>query len=518
MGCHKHVNFKNGKNQRFVNISFLSCLRSLDPRVSNEFPSCHVVNMTYEGLMHLDLNGEHTFGIAKSVDISEDQLTYIFHLRDSHWSNGDLLTAYDFEYSWKKTVDPQFAHTGSFTFYSIKNVSACLEGDVSVDEVGIHALDQKTLKVELEHPAPYFLYLTTCSTYSPIHRQMDEKLPNWANVSGDTFICNGPFKLKKWKKSVEIVLEKNEHYWDTKNVQLPGIQIQIIHDANTQYMLFEKGQLDWVGQPFNPLPFDIFEDDHIEDKVHKLEAMGLYWFFVNTEKPPFDNKNLRKAIAYAINRQEITDHIFQTGEVPAMGILNSKLRLKNTPYFEDGNIEKAQEHLRMALKDLGLKNVTELPPVTVSQRSSIFMLRVMQAIQQQIYEVLGIQIELEQSDWPVHFNKLAQGDFSIGEIGWSSWLWDPIYMLDTFRTRSFATNMSRWEDVRYKEYLEKSDYEIDIEKRKEYLQQAEQILMEEMPVIPICFNSIAFMNNPKLKNVYLSPLKVIDFRSSFFEE
>ena len=393
-----------------------------------------------------------------------------------------------------------------------------MEKKVGVDEVGVHALDQKTLKVELDYPAPYFLYLTTCSTYSPIHRKMDEKSSNWANISADTFICNGPFKLKKWKKGVEIVLEKNKHYWDAKNVKLPGIRIQIIPDSNTQYMLFEKKELDWVGEPFNPLPFDIFEDSHVENQIHKLESMGLHWFFINTEKPPFDNKNLRKAIAYAINRQEITDHIFQTGEVPAMGILNSKMKLRNTPYFEDGNVEKAREHLRMALTDLGLKNVSELPTIVLSQRSSIFILRVMQAIQHQIYEVLGVQIEVEQSDWPVHFNKLAQGDFSIGEIGWSSWLWDPIYMLDTFRTRSLATNMSRWEDVRYKECLEKSDYEINPEKRKEYLQQAEQILMEEMPVIPLCFNSIAFMNNPKLKNVYLSPLKVIDFRYSFFEE
>ena len=517
IGCAKDSKHKGDVQSRVVNISFLSPVRSLDPRISNEFPSCHVVNMIYEGLMHLDLEGNPTFGVAESVDISDDQLTYTFHLRECKWSNGDPVTAYDFEYAWKKAVDPRFAQTGAFTFYSIKNVSACLEGKASVDEVGVRSLDERTLQVELEHPASYFLSLTTCSTYSPINKKIDQKHPHWSSDVGEHFVCNGPFKLKKWKKSVEIHLEKNEYYWDAKTVKLPGIRVQIIPDANTQFYLYEKGEIDWVGQPFNPLPFDITKDKNVANKLQKMEIMGLSWMFLNTEHPPFNNKNIRKAFAYAINRKEITEHIFQLGEVPALGILNSELALQKKPYFDDGNIEKAQKYFEQGLRELGMTK-EELSPIIFSQRTSIFTLRVSQALQQQLKKALGIQLEIEQADFPVHFNKLAKGNFSIGEISWSSWLRDPIYMLDTFRKRSFATNMCRWEDERYMKYLEKSDHEIDPVKRKEYLHQAEALLMEEMPVIPLCFNTLTFMKNSKLKNVYVSPLKEVDFRYAYFEK
>jgi len=214
IGCQKEINKAVDSSTRLVNISFYCPIRSLDPRICNEIPSCHVINMMYEGLMHLDLEGNPTFGVAESVDISDDQLTYTFHLRESNWSNGDPVTAYDFEYAWKKSVDPRHAKTGAYTFYTIKNVSDCLEKKVSVEEVGVHALDERTLQVELEHPAPYFLFLTTCSTYSPINKKHDQEHPEWANKVEELFVCNGPFKPKKWKKSFEMLLEKNEAYWD----------------------------------------------------------------------------------------------------------------------------------------------------------------------------------------------------------------------------------------------------------------------------------------------------------------
>jgi len=517
IGCSKSPKQEVDSTNKVVKIAFGSPIRSLDPRISNEFPGCHIINMIYEGLMHFDIEGNPTYGIAKSVDISDDQLTYTFHLRKSRWSNGDPVTAYDFEYSWKKSIDPRYAQTGSFTFYTIKNVSACLEKKTTIDKVGIRALDAMTLQVELEHPAPYFLSLTACTTYSPINKKVDQEHPNWANKAGEFFVCNGPFKPKKWKKSVEIDLEKNEYYWDSKAVMLSGVNVQIIPDTSTQFYLFEKGELDWVGEPFSPLPLDIVQDEQAIDKLHSKEVLGLRWLFVNTERPPLNNKNIRKAIAYAINRKEITEHIYQFGEKPAFGILNSVLSLQEAPYFDDSNIEVAREYLEKGLKELGMTR-EEISPINFSQRSSVFIMRVTQALQHQIYEALGVRLEIEQADFAVHFTNLKQGNFAIGEMGWTSWLHDPIYMLDTFRKRSFATNMSRWENEEYKECLEKSDHEIDPLKRKEYLHKAEKILMEEMPVIPICFTTLTYLKNPELQNVYLSHLKQLDFRYSHFDQ
>ncbi|MCB1107044.1 MAG: peptide ABC transporter substrate-binding protein [Chlamydiia bacterium] len=500
-----------------VNLAITAPVRSLDPRVSNEYPSVHVINMLFEGLMRLGPNGEVIPGAAQSVDISEDQCTYLFHLRDSKWSNGDPVTAYDFEYAWKKSVDPTTARNGAFTFYTVKNVEACLQKKVSVEEVGIHALDAKTLEVTLEHPAPYFLSLCTCSTYSPIHKEFDLENPNWGNSMDPGFVGNGPFILKRWKKDFEICLEKNPNYWEADIVNLSGIHLQVVPDINTQYCMFEKKELDWVGLPFNVLPVDVLIGNKEIVGFECIDAYGLFWLFMNTEKPPFNNKNFRKALAYALNRKDIAEHVFQLGEEPAMGILSKGLHVQEGPYFEDGNIPLAKEYLSKALEEMNLK-AEDLKTIVLSQRSCLFTARVLQVVQEQLRKGLNLNVQIEQSDWPVHFNRLTKGDYEFGEVTWTSWLRDPIYMLDTFRNRNLAINMSRWEHPRYQELLSLSDYETDPEKRKEYLRQAEEFLMEEMPVIPVCFSKLYYLRNPHLKGVYASPLKEIDFRYAYFDE
>lgn len=284
-------------NSQKISSFFLSPIRSLDPRISTEAPSKHIMNMLYEGLMRVGPDGEIIPGIAESVTISEDQTVYTFHLRDSLWSNGDPVTAYDFEYAWKKSVTPEHARQGAFTFYTIKNVAACLEKKMGVEEVGICALDEKTLEVKLEHPAPYFLHLCTCTTYSPIHKETDLKHPSWHNSVNKHLVTNGPFLLTGWKKNVEICLEKNPYYWDAEEVQIGGVEVQVVTDANTQFFLFQKGKLDWIGQPFNNLPNDIIVNCYENNRLELSDSSEVFWFFLNTEKPLFNNKNFRKALA-----------------------------------------------------------------------------------------------------------------------------------------------------------------------------------------------------------------------------
>lgn len=506
---------KEGRKNKTVHISILAPVRSLDPRISSSSPSNHVINMLYEGLMRVGPDGEVIPGVAKSVAISEDQTIYTFHLRDSKWSNGDPVTAYDFEYAWKKSVDPEYAQTGASTFYAIKNVAACLQKKIELEEVGIHALDEKTLRVELEHPAPYFLDLCACSTYCPIHKAFDLEYPNWPNGLNKYLVTNGPFHLISWKKGIEVCLGKNPLYWDAERVQIPGIKIQVVADGTTQFFLFEKGELDWIGSPFNDLPTEILVNCHENKQLDQTDSSVVSWYFINTEKPLFNNKNFRKALAYAINRDEIVKHIFQLGEKPAMGVLGGVLAVQDDPYFEDGNIRLAREYFSKALEEMGMAP-EEIPMLVLSQRSNTFKSQVNQAVQAQLRNALGVKIEIDQVDWPLHFSRVSKGNYELGEMDWSSWLKDPIYILDTFRSKSVSVNMSRWEHPRYQELLKLSDNEVDPEKRKEYLNQAEALLLEEMPVIPLCFRKQSYFKNPKLQGVYLSPLREIDFRYAYF--
>jgi len=508
---------ENGK-KKFVNVAIASCVRSLDPRIGNEYPSAFVIRMLYEGLMRMGEEGKLFPGMASSYDVSQDKTRYTFHLRDAKWSNGDPVTAYDFEYAWKKAVDPAFAKTGAFTFYAIKNVEACLQGKVDVGQVGVKAVDEKTLVVDLEHPAPYFLALTSCPTFMPINKRIDLERSDWANKVDDYFTCNGPFTVGKWKKGDSLVLRKNQKYWSADDVSLAGIKVLVVEDAMTQFYLFEKGKIDWFGDPLlGALPPDILKDASIRQRLQSREALGLFWFFLNTDVYPLNNKNLRKALAYAINRHAIAEHVLQMGERPATGILAKDFKIKDSPYFDDGNLKKARDHFNLALQELDIEK-KDFPKLTLSISTKATSSILNQAIQQQWHDALGIEVELDQKEWPVHFTKLSKGDFQLGEIQWVSWLYDPIYLLETFRIKSLATNMSRWEHPEYRHLLDLADNELDVDKRREYLKQAETFLMEEMPVIPICFTRVCYMQNPKLKGVYISPLKELDFRWAYFED
>jgi len=503
---------------RYVHTAIGSSIRSLDPRVGNEYPAAFIIRSIYEGLMRMGENGTLHPGMASSYEISEDRTRYTFHLREAYWSNGDPVTAYDFEYAWKKAVSPQFAKTGAFTFYTIKNVEACLNEEVDSEAVGVKAIDDHTLVVDLEHPAPYFLSLTTCPTFMPINKRIDLAHKDWANKGDEFFTCNGPFCISDWKKGDSITLGRNPKYWQVEDVKLDGIHAMIVEDTMTQYFMFIKGALDWFGEPISGgIPPEITQDKRKQDQIYSFESFGLYWLFVNTESFPLNNKNFRKALAYAINRQDIAEHVFQLGEKPAMGIMADNFRLNEEPYFQDADYDKARAYFKLALDELGLEKES-IPTIKISHSVRVLSSRSSQALQQQWKDVLGINVELDQKEWPVHFTNVSKGNFQIGEMAWVSWLYDPIYLLDTFRTKSFATNMSRWEHDTYKHYLELSDNEIDVDKRRDHLRNAEAFLMEELPVIPICFIRTIFMQTPKLKGVCITPLKELDFRWAYFEE
>ncbi|MBI3211095.1 MAG: peptide ABC transporter substrate-binding protein [Simkania negevensis] len=516
-GCCKKEE-RNKASSRVINTACCSPISSLDPRVGNEFPSALAIRMLYDGLMRLGPNGEIVPALAERYEISSDQRTYTFYIRSAKWSNGDEVTAYDFEYAWKKSVDPKTICNGAFTFHIIKNVPLCLAGKVSVDEIGVRALGEKILQIELEHPAPYFLSILSFSTYAPINKKIDLIKKDWANEAGEYLTTNGPFYVAEWKKREYLLLKKNPLYWDHERVKIAGINIQYISDTATQFYLFEQGKLDWTGEPFSPLSTDLITNAVAEEKMHRIELVSLSWLFVNTEKYPYNNKNMRKALAYAINRKEITQHILQQGERPATSILGGFLALTKNPYFPDGDQNKAKQHLALALGELGISK-EELPPFEASFYSSNQTAsRLAQALQQQWKETLGIDVSLHFSEWPIHFTDIKKGSYQLGSMGWTSWLNDPVYILDTFRDRLCSINMSRWEHPIYQAYLAQSDIELNPEKRRELFKKAEELLIDEMPVIPLYFQQGIYFKNEHLKNVYVSPLKEIDFSYAYFEE
>lgn len=500
----------------YLRLAFLNESNSLDPRFGYEMPANLVVKMLFDGLMRLSPTGEVVPSIAESVEISEDKKTYVFHIRSSRWSNGAEVTADDFEYAWKDIINPKTGAKGASDFYPIKNVEKIMQGKIPFEEAGVYAIDSKTLVVELEHPTPYFLELTTTSAYSPVYVNADKIHPDWADYSAPVFISNGPFVLKSWKKGYELVLEKNPLYWDAPQVKLPGIHIAIIEDVVTHLRLFEREELDWYGKPFAKLALDAVPTLKQSGRLQIYPEFAVYWYWINTTQFPFNNKKIRQAFAYALHREEVTKYLLQEGEIPALGII-PEFRDTRPAHFQDNDLEKAR-----ALFDEGLKelNITkeQFPNIPLSYCGIEVNQRLALVVQQQWQKAFGITVELLPQEWTSYYDNLSKMQFLLGGMSWHSRTRDPIYNLQVFKFRSNGLNMTNWENSRYQEILDAASEEVDAGKRKKLLYEAEALLMDEMPVIPIYNLSISFIKKNNLKDVSLSQLNYIDFKWAYFDQ
>ncbi|MCX6989887.1 MAG: peptide ABC transporter substrate-binding protein [Chlamydiae bacterium] len=498
----------------------ISCdVSSLDPRFGVDSTSSQVIKMLFEGLMYVDSSGVVVPAIAESYEVSSDQKTYTFHLKNCQWSNGMDITAYDFEYSWKSIIGLSENHRSmsAHNFYIIKNVAKYGESLCGLHEIGISALDAKTLRVDLENPVSYFLEALTNTWFFPVCKFIDQTTGNWAAESKKAFVCSGPFHLQEHLHNNEVLLEKNPLFWDASRVCLKKISITIVKDPMTQLCLFEKGEIDWLGKPLSGLPLDACAILKKEKKVSLHPSLGVYWYFFNTDRFPFTNKKIRQAFSYAVNRKEITEYILQANELPATSLLPSVYGLNEEQCLFDNNKEKARELLSLGLEELGIKR-RNLPEITISYNSDEIHQNVAQIVQQQIFAVLGVRVKLRHAEWKVHYNNLRQGDFSIGGMVWHSLIRDPIYILQAFRLKDHGINISRWQNIEYQELLTASDQEKDPLLRKNLLRKAHSLLMEEMPVIPVYFTSIAYGKSDKLQNATILESSMLDFRHAYFSE
>lgn len=504
-------------SQRILQISFTGDITSLDPRKSIDSPTVYAIKMLFEGLICIDLEGNLQPALAERYEISDDQKTYIFYLRHSLWSNGDPVTAYDFEYAWKKVIDPSTQNSGAHNFYCIKNVKKIAHKELPMDQVGFKALNDHTFIVELEHPANYFLEILANSSFFPVNKKLDIEDHDWALKDSKNFVSNGPFLLKHYKINNEILVLKNPLYWQAEKVKLPGIRISIIPDSNTQLNLFEKGELDWIGEPLSKIPFEAIDQLKQQGKITWFPSLGLSMFTFNVHTFPFQNKKMRQAFHLALNREEITKTILQVGGKPATGVLPYQLATQETPYILPIQDASAIIFFEESLKELGLTRET-LPTIVLHYPNLTLWQKIAEIVQQQWHKAFGIWVKLQQQDWKAYHSKLIQGDFQMGVVGWQSWIRDPIYTLGAFRFKQDRINVSKWENVQYQNLLASSEEELDPQKRKEIFHQAEKILIEELPFTPIYFNRTAFAKNNALKNYYISDLQYVDFRWAYFEE
>ena len=466
-----------------LRISFSVYPSTLDPRKGGDFISSTMIGLLFEGLMRCLPDGSVEPGLAERVELSADQTIYTFYLREGYWCDGEPVTAYDFERSWKTICDPTFPALCSYLFYPILNAEAALQGVKSPEEVGVRALDSHTLEVELERPTPYFLSLTAFPAFLP------------AGVG------NGPYLIERIQPQAEIILRKNPTFWNTENIRIERIHISIIPDENTALQCFERGELDWIGGALSPIPPDALPSQEEHLQYFPMAASTFCAF--NTTAYPFHNKHLRKAFSLAINRTEIAEKILPAHQIPASRCIPPALcNGKNRSLIPSFDPESAREHLQKGLQELGKK---EIGPIVLHFRSGAIDRTLVQALQRQWKEVLGVEVALEQTDFKTHKDLLHRRGYQIALAYWISQHNDPINLLERFKSGRVAKNYAGWEDPHFTRLINDAEKTSDADKRTELLLQAEEELMDSMPIAPIYHWSNPTLCNPRVKNMHTTP-------------
>ncbi len=492
-----------------LRLNFFAEPSSLDPRKANYSISANIYPMLYDGLMRFDPSGQLVPSVAKSVSISNNGKFYIFHLRQTNWSNGDPVTAYDFEYAWKWVLDPQNPAPMASHLYCLKNGKMAKEGAVPVSWVGVYARDSETLIVELEHPLPYFLELTSVPNFYPInhlHPNKDET---------NSCIGNGPFVLKEWSPQREIVLEKNPHYWDARQVAMKGIHISFIQDMNTELQLFKRGELDWAGAPISQgLPYNALPQLHKSNLLQNHPFLGTYYYSFNTQHPPFNNQKVRKALSEAIRREEIVEHITQGGEIPAYRFVPSQVNFKSQKVSQRSP-QEIQQLFEEGLRELNMTR-SELPVISLSYNKSDMHHALAQAVQHCWKEVLDIEVKLKNHDWKAHLSEIRAGNFDIARLSWKGVSTDPIHFLEIFQQPDHPMHNTKWKNSQYASFVKRAMKSNQLDERLFYLAEAEKILTNEMPIAPVFYLTICYVKTPDLQGYAINQLGAIDFKWASF--
>lgn len=486
----------NGGHSRdqVLNIGLFDEPPTLNPAEVNNVTSIIVLDQIFDGLTRLNPKGEPEPAMASDIQVSKDQTKYTFTIRDgAKWTNGDPVTAGDFEYAWKYQIDPNNANTpNAYLFDIIKNAEEAKKGKASLDQVGIKAINDKTLEVQLKYPVPYFTKLIANAYFYPVNEKIAKTNPKWALEAGDNYVTNGPFKMTEWDHKNKIVFKKNESYWDANSVKLKTINMPIINDPNTEYKMYQQGEVDFAGNPSGKLPLTAIPALKQKGELKAEYMGGTYYYTFNTKKKPFNNANIRKAFTYAINRKAIVENITKAGEVPAMTYVSPTIWDDAKPYFKDNDIKKAKELLQEGLEELGYSSVKDFPAITLSYNTSDEHAAIAQAIQDMWKNNLGVNVKLENNEWGVYLDKLAAGNYQVGRLGNSVTVADAYSILETYQVLS-GDNYTNWTNPEFNKYMKASTTETDAVKRKELLKQAEGILMDEMPILPIYYYMSAYV-------------------------
>ena len=490
---------------------------TMDPRKGGDVYSSAMHFLLFEGLTKVSESSSADYGIADQILLSDDKKTYTFHLRDALWSDQSVVTAYDFEFSWKSMLDPSFPCPNANLLYPILNAEEAKKGLIALDAVGIYAIDEKNLVITLKTPTPYFLNLISFCVFFPVSQKAVISHNSWADNLTEHFISNGPYRLTQWKHHDEFILEKNPYYWNSQDVTLEGVHISLVNDENTALEMFNRGELDVLGSPYTNILIDAADALKQSGSIHSFPVGKTYITAFNTQHEILKNKHLRKALSLAIDRESLVANVALINEIPAFNFVPPVLKQgRNIPFIKSFDIEIAKWHLNQALEELNLKpeDLNKLHLIYAKQDLSH---KISQVLQEQWFKHLGITVELEALDMKSFLTKVNAHDFELCQYYWAAQYDDPMNILDRFKYASNPKNYPHWENTHYIQLLDASATLSGVE-RLDVLEQAEALIMEEMPLAPLFHGSSIRMMQPYIQGMYNSSIGSVHIHKICFNK
>lgn len=461
--------------------------QSLDPHIITGIPENRIMGALFEGLVTTHPETlEIEPGVAQRWDISEDGRTYTFHLNPAaRWSNGDPITAEDFRWSWQRALTPELANPYAYMWAPVVNAEEFANGDISdFSQVGVRVLDEHTLQVQLVNPTPYFLQLMDHMNTLPVHRATVEafgeatsRLSRWAREGN--IVSNGPFRLTEWVVNSHLRVEKSDTYWNADNIRLNAVVFYPTENQITEERMFRNGQLHLTADvPMDKVPVYLRDEPELI-KIHPY--LGTYFYIINTTREPFTDVRVRRALAKSVDRELLTETVMEGIVTPAYAIVPPDTRGYQPPRTFSHDPARARE----LMAEAGFPDGEGFPPFEILYNTHESHRQIAQVIQQMWQQTLGIRASLVNQEWQVYLDTQDNMNYDVSRRGWIGSYMDPNVFLSLFLTDG-GNNRTGFSDARYDELiLREAPSRLDQNERFAVMQEAETLLLDAMPIIPI---------------------------------
>ncbi|NTF87972.1 peptide ABC transporter substrate-binding protein [Agrobacterium rhizogenes] len=459
---------------------------SLDPqKISGDWEN-RIDGDIFEGLVTEDPKDNPIPGQAASWTISPDQKVYTFKLRDGiKWSDGTPVTASDFVFSFQRLMDPKTAAQYAYLQYTILNAEKINKGEIKdLSQLGVKAIDDKTLEITLENPTPYFLNALMHYTAYPVPKHVVEaKGDEWVKIGN--IVTNGPYKPTEWVPGSHVSMVKSDQYYDAKDIKIDNVNYYTLEDQAAALKRYRAGEFDILTS----FPADQYEwiQKNLPGQAHVVPFLGTYYYVLNSTKPPFNDKRVRQALSMAVNREVIGPKILGTGELPSYSWVPPGTANYGEPAYvswKDEPYKQKVEEAKKLLKDAGFGPDHPLK-AQLRYNTNDNHKRIAVAIAA-MWKPLGVEIELYNTETKVHYDEMQRGEVQIGRAGWLADYNDPINFLNLLST-GVEMNYGRWSNKDYDALIKQGNEEIDLKKRAEIYKKAEQLALDDSAAIPIYY-------------------------------